>query len=49
METYSLANVLVTSSISRAAIVTFLVAFLGKGLIPPENKEENHFNGRVKA
>ena len=32
--THSLASCLVTSSIRRAAIVTFLVAFFGKGFIP---------------
>jgi hypothetical protein len=36
---YSFANCLVTSSINKAAIVTFLVAFLGKGLMPPERVE----------
>lgn len=38
--TYSLARVLVTSSMRRAAMVTFLVAFFGRGFIPP-NKEES--------
>ena len=33
-KTYSFASSLVTSSMSKAAMVTFLVAFLGSGFIP---------------
>ena len=38
--THSLAKFRVTSSISKAAIVTFRVAFFGNGLILPENKRD---------